>query len=142
MKNIFLITAILSVSFASANSDLTMPGTKSKNHESLTTTGDTIKPKLKQSGYTLDKFLEENLTYPQSAFEKGLSGKVYVSLIVDTAGMVDSVIIFKSSGHPELDEEAVRVIKKTSGKWIPASVDGNNVIYILRTYIVFEYIEE
>lgn len=56
-------------------------------------------------------WLARNTVYPDTAVELGLTGKVYISFIVDETGMVDSVKVIKSV-NKLLDDEAVRVVKK------------------------------
>lgn len=57
----------------------------------------------------LKHFITDNVKYPQSAVELGISGKVYLIFIVDETGSISCLEIAKSSGEKELDEEAKRV---------------------------------
>jgi Ca-activated chloride channel family protein len=74
----------------------------------------------------LDAFLVSNLRYPQSAKEMCIMGKVYVSFLIDKAGNVTNVKVLRGIGCG-CDEEAVRVIKLTSGKWKPGKQNGKPV---------------
>lgn len=69
------------------------------------------------------KWIHDNLKYPPNAKEKGISGKVYVQFVVNTAGEVVDVKVVRSA-NPLLDEEAVRVVK-SSPKWEPAKFKGD-----------------
>lgn len=71
----------------------------------------------------MKKFLADNIRYPQSAVEQGISGKVYLTFIVDESGNVSCVELAKSSGHDEIDKEAIRVVKKFP-KFTPALKNG------------------
>lgn len=79
-----------------------------------------ILPEFKE----LDVFIKQNLIYPENAKEFGVSGTSYIVFTVDQTGHVSDVRIKRSSGYPELDVEATRVIKKTSGLWTPGKFKG------------------
>lgn len=56
------------------------------------------------------RYLMTNVRYPDEAKEQGISGKTYISYVVDVDGSIADVKVAKSS-HPILDVEALRVIK-------------------------------
>jgi len=70
------------------------------------------------------RYLIKTLRYPQEAQDNEIQGTVVVQFIVDKAGMVSEVQAI--SGPKELQDEAVRVIKK-SGQWTPAVQNGRQV---------------
>jgi periplasmic protein TonB len=70
------------------------------------------------------RFLRNNLRFPDEAAEVGVEGFVVVQFIVDVEGNVSDVVAV--SGPKELQAEAIRVIKK-SGKWTPAIQNGHKV---------------
>jgi len=73
-------------------------------------------------------FLTNNLDYPQSALDDGVSGTVYLKFKILESGKIDNVEIKK--GIPDCQEcntEAQRVIEKMPN-WIPAKKEGKNVI--------------
>ncbi|MBB6002461.1 energy transducer TonB [Arcicella rosea] len=70
-------------------------------------------------------FLQGNLHYPRDAQMKNVEGKVYVQFTVCTDGTLCDYKILKSVGYG-CDEEALRVVKKSSGKWIPGKQRGKN----------------
>ena len=70
----------------------------------------------------LFKFLRENVKYPRKARDNGISGRVYVSYIIDKDGSLRDIKIIKGISQ-EIDEEAMRVIKLMP-KWIPGMQDG------------------
>ena len=51
------------------------------------------------------------LNYPKAAAQKGIYGALRVTVTLMPDGTLESVEINKSSGHPELDEAAVRIAK-------------------------------
>jgi len=71
----------------------------------------------------LEAFLKSSLVYPVTAYNSGISGIVYVSFVVDEKGKVTNVKILR--GIDALcDNEAIRVIKLTTGKWKPGTQRG------------------
>jgi len=85
----------------------------------------------------LQKFLNQNLIYPQEMQKLGFQGRVIVQFIVETDGSVSNIYILNSP-HPAFSEEAIRVIKKMP-KWKPGMKDGEpvNFQFILPIYFKF-----
>ena len=80
-----------------------------------------------QGGHqTLTEFISRELRYPVEASIKGIEGMVVVQFIVETDGSVGDVQVNRSP-DPSLSEEAIRVIKCTSGKWKPGMASGRPV---------------
>lgn len=79
----------------------------------------------------LVKFLQENIKYPAAAVTGKVEGKVIVRFVVDKEGTVRDVEVARSVS-PELDAEAVRVVKAMP-KWSPGRQEGKavNVRYVL-----------
>ncbi len=74
----------------------------------------------------LRKFIAKNIKYPKTAKLNCISGKVYVSFIVDSLGNVNSVEVVNKLGHG-CDEEAIRVIKSTNGLWKPGTKNNKPI---------------
>ncbi|OQY05119.1 MAG: hypothetical protein B6I20_01835 [Bacteroidetes bacterium 4572_117] len=74
----------------------------------------------------LRKFLASNVKYPEGARKNKISGKVFVKFRIKNDGTVDKVSIIRGN-NPDLNKEAMRVVKLTSGKWIPGEQKGNKV---------------
>jgi TonB family protein len=73
----------------------------------------------------LYKFLTENITYPQSAKESGVQGRVYVTFVVEPDGTISDLRVLKGIGGG-CDEEAIRVVKAMP-EWIPGKQRGKPV---------------
>lgn len=71
------------------------------------------------------KFLGKTLKYPSQAQRANVSGRVYMSFIIEKDGSITDVQVVKSVGFG-LDEEATRVVKLMP-KWIPGKQNGRNV---------------
>lgn len=61
--------------------------------------------------------INSKIKYPVMARQTGVQGKVYIQFIVNTSGDITNVTVLRSV-HPELDAEAVRVVKSLP-KMIP-----------------------
>ena len=70
------------------------------------------------------EFLKENLKYPKHA--RDCEGTVYVGFVVKTDGNLTDVNV-KRGLHPDIDDEAVRVVKMMSGKWKPGMQSGKPI---------------
>jgi TonB family protein len=57
----------------------------------------------------LDKFVKENVQYPDSAFNNKIEGNVAVNIIIDEEGKIIFAEVIKKRGYG-LDEEALRLV--------------------------------
>lgn len=73
----------------------------------------------------LHLFLTKNLSYPRSAANAGVSGRVFISFVVNTDGSLTDVQVLRGIGFG-CDEEAVRVIQKMP-HWKPGKQLGRAV---------------
>ena len=71
------------------------------------------------------KYLSENIKYPEEAKEKGISGRVFLSFVIEKDGTVSNVKVAKGIGK-ECDDEALRVVKAMP-KWKPGLMKGKPV---------------
>lgn len=70
-------------------------------------------------------WLHQNVKYPEKAITDGISGKVYVSFIVNSKGKVVFPKVIRGLS-PELDNEALIVLSKMPN-WQPATQNGTPV---------------
>lgn len=73
----------------------------------------------------LNKYLAENIKYPQLAKENNITGKVYVTFVVEKNGTVANVKVLRDIGGG-CGAEAVRVVKAMP-KWKPGKQRGQAV---------------
>ncbi|MAO01689.1 MAG: hypothetical protein CMD05_02000 [Flavobacteriales bacterium] len=73
----------------------------------------------------LMKYIQKNVRYPAIAKEYNITGKVYISFIVDKQGSVTNVKVVRGVDK-NLDEEAVRVVKSLP-KYKPGKQRGKPV---------------
>lgn len=64
-----------------------------------------------------NSFLNSNLNYPAAASAEGISGRVQVQFVVNVDGSVSDVRVLGKGLGGGLNNEAIRVIKKSSGMW-------------------------
>ncbi len=83
----------------------------------------------------LAQYLYMKVRYPQSAQQEDRTGKSVVGFTVQADGTIADVNILESS-WPDLDEEAVRVVKGMP-KWKPATIGGEPVLSQLSIPINF-----
>ncbi len=81
------------------------------------------------------KFIGENIEYPRMAKESGISGRVFVTFVVERNGSVTDVQILRGIGGG-CDEEAIRVIKMMP-QWTPGKQRGKPVRVQYRMPIKF-----
>lgn len=73
----------------------------------------------------LGQYLGKNLRYPAAAQRANISGRVFVSFVVNTDGSIQDVQVLKGLGFGT-DEEAQRVVKGMP-KWRPGKQSGRPV---------------
>lgn len=73
----------------------------------------------------LMKFINDNMRYPQAAIENNIQGRVIVTFVVNGDGSIGQVKVARSK-DPDLDKEAVRVVKSLP-RFQPGKQSGKNV---------------
>lgn len=68
------------------------------------------------------KFLAENIKYPQEARDNNISGKVYVTFVVETDGRITNPRLLRDIGGG-CGQEAIRVVKSMP-RWNPGKNNG------------------
>jgi Ca-activated chloride channel family protein len=74
----------------------------------------------------LKNFIKKHMRIPDHLKTAGIAGNVFVEFIIDIDGSVKEVHVLRGI-HPDLDKEAVRIIKLTSKMWKPGRVNGKPV---------------
>jgi TonB family protein len=87
-------------------------------------------PSFKGGNIELDYFIQNKMIYPTYAKNNCLEGVVNVSFNVNKEGEVSNAKVVKGTGV-DLDQEAIRIIKLTSGKWeVPLGFNLNDKLII------------
>ena len=70
------------------------------------------------------KFIKNNLKYPVNALKNGIQGTIFIKFIVEKDGSINkNSVEVRRSIDPELDAEAVRVVKLMPNWTIPRQQD-------------------
>lgn len=70
----------------------------------------------------LQRWISENVQYPQTSIEMNEQGKVYLSFVVETDGSISNISIERGVSS-DLDKEAKRVVRKMP-KWEAGEAKG------------------
>ena len=82
-------------------------------------------PQFPGGSEAMMKFLRNTIKYPEAAAKAGIKGRVIAQFIIARDGTVTDPKIMRSVS-PELDEEALRVIRAMP-KWTPGTQNGKAV---------------
>ena len=80
-------------------------------------------------------FFSRRLNYPVAALDRGLSGKVHITFLVDPEGRVHDPRVVRGLGYG-LDEEALRLVRLMPW-WNPGKIHGQPVWVNVTMPIVF-----
>jgi protein TonB len=83
-----------------------------------------------------NKWVAQNLNYPQLAIDNQIQGKVTVQFVINDKGKVESATILRGV-DPSLDEEAKRVIT-SSPLWTPPKQGGRPVKQLFTLPVIFK----
>ena len=73
----------------------------------------------------LIEYVRRNVRYPDSAARAKITGKVFVSFVIDTAGNASNFNVLKGLGYG-CDEEALRVARSLP-RWTPSTKSGKPI---------------
>lgn len=96
-------------------------------------------PRFKGGPQALQSFLSQNLIYPDFSKQNCISGTVQISFNIDQNNKPVNVKVQKGFGI-DLDDEAVRLVKLTAGKWIlPPDHDINTTLILPVNFNLNQY---
>jgi protein TonB len=84
-----------------------------------------VQPEFPGGEHARQKFLADNIIYPENAKKNNIQGIVFVTFIVETDGSLSNIKILKGIGAG-CDEEVQRVIS-IMPKWKPGKQKGKEV---------------
>lgn len=82
--------------------------------------------KMPEAAYDIDKYITENMRYPEIAYKNNIEGGVTVKFVVRETGAIDSARIVGKRVGAGLEEEAVRIISNMP-PWKPAILNETPV---------------
>lgn len=84
-------------------------------------------PSFPNDGMTMSEFIDSAFVVPQQAIDRGISGTVVVSCVVDTNGELKNAKIARELPNcPDCNAEALRVVSQMP-LWIPGRHNGRPV---------------
>jgi TonB family protein len=92
-------------------------------------------PEFPGGDLALRRYISDNLNYPVDAAENGITGKVYVTFLINKDGNVSNASIARGV-HPSLDKEALRVVNSMP-KWKPGKQRGKPVSVSYTIPVIF-----
>ena len=96
-------------------------------------------PTFKGGTDALNNFIANRMIYPTFSKNNCLQGKIYVAFQLDNEGNVFNSKVQKGLGI-DLDQEALRLIRLTNGKWnIPSGYDTNSQLVIPVSFTLKNY---
>jgi protein TonB len=95
--------------------------------ESISSVIDTVDVEAEFPGgvAAMNRWISENVNYPEEAIEMGEMGRVYVQFVVERDGTISNVNIVRGVSK-SLDDEVRRLIKSMP-IWIPGMAEGKAV---------------
>lgn len=85
-----------------------------------------VMPSYNGGQSALERYINDNIEYPQVAVDNSVEGTVNVQFLVDENGNVSNVKTVGNNIGSGLEEEAIRVVSAMP-KWTPGQVKGKNV---------------
>lgn len=89
---------------------------------------DETQPEFPGGSKALMRYIQDNVRYPEAARQAGITGRVFTSFIIDTAGYISQIQVLKEIGYG-CDEEAVRLINGLP-RWKPGTMSGRGVVAV------------
>jgi TonB family protein len=86
---------------------------------------------------SVQEYLQHSIRYPDDAFIANASGRVYVSFVVNTQGVVEQIKLVKGV-YPSLDREALRVVAALPHWSAPGRQHGQAVSVAYTVPVVFQ----
>ncbi len=83
-----------------------------------------------------NRYLEDNLRYPQQALDKQVKGRVVVEFNVGVDGKLDNFVVMRGLGYG-CDDEVIRLVKE-GPEWIPSTEDNKAVETSVRVRMRFD----
>jgi TonB family protein len=93
----------------------------------------------------LQSKIRSNLKYPEDAKDWGVEGTVFVKFVIDKNGEIpfaataSNIETSRESYLKDLEEQAVKAVKATSGEWEPGKVEGVDVSSLAVVPITFDF---
>lgn len=91
---------------------------------------------MPKASYDVNKYLKDNMRYPEQARAEGVKGRVIVDFTMQTNGKATNITARNSFRYASLAEEAIRLIKDMPA-WAPGKKDGVTVNVAMTQTVIF-----
>lgn len=71
------------------------------------------------------RYIYDSLRYPEKSKENNIQGRVIVKFVITKTGDIEDTKVVRSKS-PELDQEAIRIVKSLPNKFIPGKINGKD----------------
>jgi len=96
-----------------------------------------LTPEFKGGMDGFNRYLSRKIQFPADAMRLGITGKVYVSFVVEADGSISDIKLLNRI-YPSLDREALRVIAR-SPEWIPGQQHGIPVRVVFNVPVSYQF---
>jgi len=134
-----ILACLLTIQGCGQSRTVTKQSDKVVKNETLTaapTTTPDIIPVFPGGDNALLEYINSHLTYPNSAVEQKIEGRVTLRFVIDTDGFAKKFEVVKSV-NPDLDDAAIQALRGMP-KWIPGQKNGVNVPVYYNMPIMFK----
>lgn len=115
----------ISTQMETTTEDLPVPPPDAKQGDDAVLSIAEVMPEFPGGMDAMKTFISKNIQYPSDALEAAISGKVFVSFVVEKEGQLSEVKVLRNL-YPSLDKEALRVVKSMPN-WKPGMQNGKPV---------------
>ncbi|MBQ8493546.1 MAG: energy transducer TonB [Alistipes sp.] len=98
-----------------------------------------VLPKFLGGGFeTFERWVSDNIRYPEELAKQGLEAHILVDYIITSAGYIEvSKITYMKGTEHTLFDDAIRAVMLKAPIWTPATKDGEDVAYAASMPIIF-----
>ncbi|MDR2684569.1 MAG: TonB family protein [Prevotellaceae bacterium] len=137
MKRILIILAIMVSMLAKSVFAQENTPQDTKSSDNIVFQGNkTSTPQYPGGEEEMQKFIDENMVFPQSAIDKNISGRVILRFFVDTEGNIKGITV-QQGLDADCNNAAIECIKKMP-KWLPAQQNGRSITSAVTVPVVFK----
>ena len=118
-----IVFALISVSMLAQDSVSTADAADASDYGDVIYVVTETMPEFPGGMQEMMRFINENIVYPVEAAQKGIQGRAICQFVVEKDGSISNVVVIRSSGDRDLDNEAIRVVQSMP-QWKPGKQRG------------------
>lgn len=86
---------------------------------------------------SINEYVQKRVEYPTSENKLRIQGTVVVGFFVTTKGELEDIEVINSVSNA-IDNEVIRVLKSTDGKWTPGKINGETTAMQNEVSVIFK----